>query len=281
MKPALLLLQVLFFYGCGVNNSGKKNIDSPEGYNLGEPQKIFLSESLDEISGIVYVNPNEIVAVNDEEGKVFKINPSKSKLPDEWDFAKNGDFEDITFTGAEWYALKSNGDLYNIKNIFTGSITHEKVEGPFAESEFEGLYYDEGRKALMMLCKSCNKDNDKKEVSVFAFDVAAKTWGNEPVFRLNVNDIANKAGKDKLHFKPSAAAINPAGKNLYILSSANKLLVVADADGQVKKVYSLPPGNFKQPEGISFAPNGDMYISNEASEGTANILLFKYNKEKK
>jgi hypothetical protein len=38
---------------------------------------------------------------------------------------------------------------------------------------------------------------------------------------------------------------------------------------------------FKQPEGITFTPKGDMIISNEAADrGVAEILLFKYNKTK-
>ena len=275
MKGFLTVFNILFLVSCNFDK-GKKEVLSPEGYNLGEPQKIFLAESLDEISGIVYVNENEIIGINDEEGKLFSINPQKSKTPGDYNFAKNGDFEDIVFTGTEWFALKSNGDLYRIKNIFTDSTGHEKISSPFKESEFEGLYYDDTRKSLMMVCKSCSNDNDKKEVSVFAFDFTTQQWNTDPVFRFNVNDVARLSGKDKLHFKPSAAAINPVDKNLYIISSVNKLLVVANVNGGIKEVFILPPGNFKQPEGISFAPNGDMYISNEAAEGTANILLFKY-----
>jgi hypothetical protein len=63
---------------------------------------------------------------------------------------------------------------------------------------------------------------------------------------------------------------------LYIISSVNKLLVVADRKGGVKKVYPIDPGLFKQPEGISFTPSGSIIISNEAAGvGVANILIFK------
>lgn len=276
MKPAQLLLYILLLHGCGFNNGNKKKIGSPAGYNLGEPQKIFLPESLDEISGIVYMNDTLIVAENDEEGKIFAINPTRSKTPAVFSFGKNGDFEDMAFTGKDWYVLRSDGHLYLLTNVFTDSCHHQKIESTFKDSEFEGLYYDAARNSLMMVCKSCNGDNDKKEVSVFAFNTETKTWNTSPAFKLNVEEIANKSGKDKLHFKPSAAAVNPADGNLYIVSSVNKLLVVADLNGVIKEAYNLPPGSFKQPEGISFAPNGDMYISNEAAEGTANILLFKY-----
>lgn len=276
MKPAQLLLYILLLFGCGFNDGNKNKIASPRGYNLAKPQKIFLPGSLDEISGIVYINDTLIVAENDEEGKIFAINPAKSKTPAVFSFGKKGDYEDIAFTGREWYMLRSDGHLYLLTNVFTDSCSHQKIESVFKDSEFEGLYYDNTRNGLMMVCKSCSSDNDKKEVSVFAFNTETKTWNTNPVFKLNVQEIADKSGKTKLHFKPSAAAINPVDKNLYILSSVNKLMVIADINGVIKEAYYLPPGKFKQPEGISFAPNGDMYISNEAAEGTANILLFKY-----
>ena len=66
-------------------------------------------------------------------------------------------------------------------------------------------------------------------------------------------------------------------KQLYILSGVNKLLVTAGMDGIIKEAFILNPSLFKQPEGICFANNGDMYISNEAGDlGSADILLFPY-----
>jgi streptogramin lyase len=47
-------------------------------------------------------------------------------------------------------------------------------------------------------------------------------------------------------------------------------------DGAVKQVFKLDKATFRQPEGICFAANGDLYISNEAQDATGNILLFKY-----
>ena len=80
---------------------------------------------------------------------------------------------------------------------------------------------------------------------------------------------------DKLHFKPSAATINPLTNELYILASVNKLLVVADRKGNVKDVYPLDPVTFNQPEGITFTPWGDLIISNEkGDEGSCYFFTF-------
>ena len=65
---------------------------------------------------------------------------------------------------------------------------------------------------------------------------------------------------------------------LYIVASVGKLLVVADKNGKVEQVFRLDPVMYNQPEGMTFAPNGDLYISNEGGEGIATILKFIYKK---
>ena len=80
----------------------------------------------------------------------------------------------------------------------------------------------------------------------------------------------------KMKFKPSAATINPLTNDLFILSSVNKLLVIAEKNGIVKKAYPLTPSLYQQPEGIAFTSSGDLLISNEADkEGPADILVIK------
>ena len=73
-----------------------------------------------------------------------------------------------------------------------------------------------------------------------------------------------------------------AAKNLntnewYILSSVNKMLIVADADWNVKNVYALNPAQFHQPEGIAFDNQFNLYISNEGDlVSPGNVLKFNY-----
>ena len=87
--------------------------------------------------------------------------------------------------------------------------------------------------------------------------------------------VAEKLAINK-HLKASAAAINPVNKDLYVVSSILKLIVIFDAKGDFKEVYKLDPVLYKQPEGIAFTPDGDLIISNEsADEGPATLLLMK------
>ena len=69
------------------------------------------------------------------------------------------------------------------------------------------------------------------------------------------------------------------GRN-YSFRVSNNLLIVTDRQGKFKEAYPLDPAVYKQPEGITFTPTGDMIISNEWHEtGLATILVIK-NKKK-
>ena len=114
----------------------------------------------------------------------------------------------------------------------------------------------------------------------------ALTWKPRSLIQPLFFTISKRAIEDILKDKdakvdPSAAAINPHDKRLYILSSAGNLLIVTDTRGKVIEAYKLNPDKFPQAEGIAFAPNGDMYISNEGKYGKPTLLFFPYGKGKK
>ncbi len=56
------------------------------------------------------------------------------------------------------------------------------------------------------MCKDCSDDN-KYEVSSYAFDLATNSFNNKPVLVLKEKDIEKKLGKTISRFKPSAANI--------------------------------------------------------------------------
>ena len=79
------LLSILLL-ACAVTLSAGCNLqsyDSPEGYELGKPQKSQLGKVLNEISGISY-NPNDssLLAISDSKKKVFEINLKRLRLRD-------------------------------------------------------------------------------------------------------------------------------------------------------------------------------------------------------
>lgn len=260
--------------------------DNPPGpslpdYDLTNPVIIKLNTDLDEISGILYYpKDTSIFAINDELGILYKIYIRKQIKIKRWKFSIEGDYEDIALYDSTFYALQSNGNLKGFKFTDPHSFTIEDCTVPIqGENNFETLYYDSEQQKLILICKNCEADN-KNEVSSYAFNPLDHTFTDQPYFVIDSREIGEQLGRKKFKFQPSAAAIHPKTKELYIISAENKCIVVADRNGKVREAYKLDARLFKQPEGITFTPAGDMLISNEAAEiGTANILIFKYKPE--
>jgi hypothetical protein len=216
-----------------------------------------------------------VFAVDDESGYLFKISLDQQPVVENWEFDKKRDFEEIVLVNNKTYVLVSSGKVvyfpasFPVKNIATTSLD---IEG---KNEFESLYHDPAVNRLLMICKDCKGDG-KDAVSIYAFDLRTNTFESRAIGVLNTSGINKKSGKGTDRFKPSAARIHPQTGELYIISSVNKMLVVADKNFTIKEVRRLDPSIFKQPEGLDFTPSGDMLISNEAGgSGNANILLFR------
>jgi len=77
-----------------------------------------------------------------------------------------------------------------------------------------------------------------------------------------------------IRFQPSAIAIHPESKNVYILSFTSSVLAVYTSYGELVTASNLNKRIFMQPEGICFDDENSLYISNEGNGGTANILKF-------
>lgn len=130
-----------------------------------------------------------------------------------------------------------------------------------------------------MLCKECSHEKKTGVRVAYRFDLTTNTFDPAPAYTIDITEIQGMLNDDKAEFKPSAAGINPANGKLYIVASVGKLLVVADKNtGKPEQVFRLDPVMYNQPEGMTFAPNGDLYISNEGGEGIATILKFNYKK---
>lgn len=277
-------IYILFVFISLLSNIGcadKKNSNQLflKEYDLNKPSKLILNDQLLEISGIsFYPKDSSVFAISNEKGYLFKIHLTKNFLVEKWKFDKTHDFEDIYFLDSTFYVLESNGNIHTINFSEKGdTIFTKKNVFPLKKNknEFETLYYDQFRKAFILLCKDCQGDK-KSFLTAWGYDPLTGIY-TPSIFTINVDAIAKKTGKDEIKFKPSAATINPKTGDLWILSAVNQLLVVTDRDGILKDAFYLNPGKFTQPEGISFTPWGDLLISNEAGNkyNVATLFIFK------
>ena len=268
---------LVLFCACSQNKKGI-SYPTPAGYDLTNPVIIHLKTELDEISGIVYYpKDTSIFAINDELGLLYKIYVREQIKVQKWKFSSSGDYEDLVLYDSTFYALQSNGNIKSFTFLAKDSVKVESSQLPVTgKNDFETLYYDNFHQQIFLMCKDCALDN-KQTISTFSYNPADNTFTDEPFYTIDADHISRLLGTDKVKFKPSAAAIHPVTKELYMISSVAKAIAIADRDGKVRGALYIDPRLFKQPEGLTFTPAGDMIISNEsAGSGAPNILIFKY-----
>lgn len=246
-----------------------------EGYDLQHPRTIDVPKQVDQISGIACATGDAVYAIDDDHGDLYKISLGKKTGVQKWKFGAKADYEDVVLVKDRFYILNSDGTIVSFAQHFP-IMDPQQFKLPLkGKNEFEALYYDPASQKLVLLCKNCHGD-DKDEMVAWSFDPLTQTFRDKPFYTVKVKGIEKLLGRDVGEWKPSAAAINPLTGDLYVLSSVNKLLVVLDPSRNVKQVFPLDAHTFKQPEGITFTPEGDMLISNEsAHQGSATILVFK------
>jgi hypothetical protein len=256
--------------------SEEKEAASGSSYDPAKPEIRALDDELKEISGIYYLKDALFAAVQDEEGIIYTVDQGKGEIVGRIKFAGAGDYEDITGDGAFYYVLRSDGTIYKVPK--QGDVSGTTVfTRPGGKMEFETLYIDEKENRLVLICKECGDKKNDRSISAYVFDLSTGQFGTEPFFVLDVQNPGNAPGKSG-KLKPSAAAIHPVENKLYVLCSIGSTLLVCDLRGKAEFAWPLDAGMYKQPEGLAFAPNGDMYISNEAvkKHEKGNIMKIVY-----
>ena len=277
----LILLAFIFAHTLPGCNSNKHSITLPsKEYDLNSPAKLILGDALTEISGIsFYPRDSSLFAISDETGYLYKIHLNKRFLTEEWMFDKKRDYEDVVQHDSSFYVLESNGNIETLKFAPHGdTVDTRRTIFPGdnkKKNEFESLYYDDEYKGFVMICKDC-EDDTYDFTTAWLYDPVADKY-TPSIFRIDRNPIAKKIGMEQLKFRPSAAAVNPITKDVWVVSSTNQLIVVMDRKGNMKEVYTLNSVIFNQPEGITFTPWGDLLIANEAGDKyrSATLLIFK------
>jgi uncharacterized protein YjiK len=236
-------------------------------YNLNRPdEKYILPEKLTEISGLSYSNIGQLYCVNDEQGKIFVYSTTEKEIIKTIDFGKNGDYEGIEIVENKVYVLSSDGKIkvIDLANEETKNIDCSQKE----VLEYEGLAYDSDRNSLLLAAKEM-KGNKR----VYEYNLSSESMKVKYI----IPDSFIEANSDKKEFKPSGIAVHPISKEIYILASAGKkLIVITQENGKVKQ-YNLDNQLFAQPEGICFSPTGELFISSEGKGGSGYILKFDAN----
>ena len=239
-------------------------------------RKWDMPEELAEISGIQYLSEDKMACVQDEEGIIYLFNLNTDLVDKKINFAKSGDYEGLAIVDSTAYVLESSGKIYVIKNYLLPTFSSEIIKTSFSgKNNLESLTADSINNRLLFSVKDVDP-NSKEYKGIYAFDLDSKEVISKPIFKIPLDDpiFAERDSKkgEPNGFHPSDIAINPIDGNIYILEGKNPQLLIMDSNGKLLRLHKLNKESFHQPEGITFAPDGTLFISNEGKKGLANIL---------
>jgi hypothetical protein len=267
-----LIFLIILLQGCKT-----RKFDSPPGYDLASPQTIKLKHGLKEISGICFREGNEqsLSAIEDEHGKLYEVQLPGGEITS-YRFGENGDYEDLACWKNKMFVLKSDGKITSFTiPVKDSSVANVEINDSLLPAgEYEGMALN--KDTLYVLCKTCSGFDAAAILRIYR--IAVNENGNLSDAGIIEPKIAiNKEGKEKTEkIHPSCLAKNPADNNWYVISSANKLMMLFDENFNLINHYRLEPALFAQPEGLAFRANGEMLVSNEGGDGSANIRQFVF-----
>jgi DNA-binding beta-propeller fold protein YncE len=251
-------------------------------YDFSQPAATYpMPAELTEISGIALAGPDRLAGIEDESGTLYFYNLRTQRVDSTVKFAPKGDYEDVAGQGNAWLILRSDGTIF--RRTATETTTH--ATGLTAANEPEGLAYDAASGQLLVACKSeAGAGLDATKRAVYRLNPQTYRIEPKPAYVLEVPAILaadpgqqkGKKGPKVSQFAPSAVAIHPRTGHVFVLSARGNGLVELDKKGKVVAVQTLPAKLFPQPEGLTFAPNGDLFVSSEAGKKGGQGVVYRF-----
>lgn len=274
MKKIIFTLLVLVIGVVTINAcKGKASELKKDGSKYEILQKWDLPEALNEISGITWISEDLIACIQDEDGIIFIYNLETSSVEKQIEFGRGGDYEGIAVVGKDAYVLRSDGIIMEVAGFMDEEpqvYQHVTSVNQLPGINIEGLCADPSNDRLLLATKERKSSSKQKEI--YAVDIDQKSSGGEPLFTVDFSDPIFQDIKGKEKFMPGEIGIHPKSGEIYILDGSEPKLLIAGKEGSLKEIIIFNRKEFANPEGLTFSPEGELYISNEAEITPANIL---------
>lgn len=234
---------------------------------------------LKEISGLALTPDGNVLAHDDEIGKVYVIDPRGGVLVKRFNLGESppkGDFESITLAGNNIYMLASNGRLFEFQEGNDGENVPYSIRdtGLGKDCEFESMVYEADSNWLVMPCKLVKDKSLKDQIVIYRWRLQAPDSSRISKITIPKSQAIGSNGWKDL--RPSDVAIDPAnGHYVMITSHPDKAIIEVTPSGQLVRSEPLPAGH-NQPEGVAITGDSILMVSDEATNKPAAITLYRW-----
>ncbi len=254
---------------------------SLESYTLNEETATHwkLSEHLEEISGLAMTRDNRLLAHNDERGIIFEIDYQKGAIAKAFQLSdmKNpvaSDFEGTATIDGQVYLVTSSGRLYECREGTDGEsvLFNVYTTGVGRDCEIEGLAYDESKRALLLMCKDARSADMEGQLAIYHWSIDEKQLSVDAHTVIPVAEFSQHIKGKK--FQPSGIERHPISGNYFIVAARQGAIAEITPEGMVVAVREFPAQWHRQIEGIAFAADGTLIVSDEGAGRKARLTLY-------
>lgn len=250
-------------------------------FDLGKSEwRVELPPELKEISGIASIGRDQVLAIQDEAGILFKIDLRQGTVHEEQIFGKNRDYEDLCLVRDTVFVLERDGDLYRIPPGEFPLDSIRKYETAFSyRNDIESLAYDPFSRYLLMAPKEDVPEGAEPLENIraiYGFHLDSGLVNLKPFYSVAEQEVGQHLHKNgrPYSFKPSALAVHPRTGHIYILASVGKILLVINRDNRLLHLELMDETAFPQAEGLCFDEEGRLLIASEGLDKPAFVARF-------
>ena len=174
----------------------------------------------------------------------------------------------------------------------SSSLTTLNLENELFEATSICVHQESHR--LYMIAANEERTEGYSNSSVYAYNLNQHKLNAQPLFSISAEDVEAFAIQNNLiaphtdlsfmedsnqtmDFIPSAIAVHPKTNEIYVLSQADRTLVVFNQFGEIVNFTSLNKTTFSNPSAMTFKKNGDLVIT-DGNLMNPTVIQVKWNK---
>lgn len=233
---------------------------------------------LREISGLAVTDQGNLLAHNDEQARVYVIDPRRGIVIKQFNVGSSGlrgDFEGIAVSGSDIYLLTSNGKILRFREgKDRDEVSYTEIDTRLgAECEFEGIAVDPGTGLLILPCKSVSKKGPRGALVIYRWD--PRKGASQRALMLTIPIAQVAAGNPWRTLHTSDMTIDPATRNYVLIAAQEKAFVEITPGGAVVRAGLLPEPS-QQAEGVALTKEGVLIVADEGNDRAATLTLYRW-----
>ena len=184
------------------------------------------------------------------------------------------DFEGIATIDDLIYLVTSSGRLYECREGAAGEsvLFNVYTTGVGRDCEIEGLAYDESKRAFLLMCKDARSADMEGQLAVYHWSIDEKQLIKDAHTAIPVDEFARHIKGKK--FQPSGIERHPISGNYFIIAARQGAIAEITPGGKVVAVRAFLAQWHRQAEGITFAADGTLIVSDEGAGRKARLTLY-------